>query len=400
MAMWPMSVVPAMVGLALALLTAWVISRRADFSSTQARFVTLDGLRGYLAYGVLLHHAAIWYGYLQTGLWDQPPSALYRSLGRGGVAMFFMITAFLFGHKLLQAPDSRFDWKRLFVGRVCRLAPLYLFAVAALFVIVAILSKGSLTEGIFRLSQHALAWILFTIPGYPDLNGIHNTYLIVAGVMWTLVYEWFFYLLLPLLALWLRPRDRPAARWIVVSAVGVCAVGALLPGEKVYLLAFAIGLTAARLAGSKKFAAWAKSRAASWVVLLTLILAVWLSRWPSTTRIVLTLASLGLGFCLVASGCAFFGVLTWRVSRALGEWAYGIYLLQGLVLFTVFHFVLGGRPLRADAFWLWIMAATPVLVALSALTYRWIEVPGIALTRRWAPTGRTKPDTSLRSAAP
>lgn len=400
MAMSPMSVVPAIAGLALALLTAWVISRRADVSSTQARFVTLDGLRGYLAYGVLLHHAAIWYGFLQTGSWDQPPSALYRSLGKGGVAMFFMITAFLFGHKLLQSPESRFDWKRLFIGRVFRLAPLYLFVIAALFIIVAVLSKGSLTGSIVQLSQHALTWILFTIFGDPNLNGIDNTRLIVAGVMWTLVYEWFFYLALPLLALWLRPRDRPAAWWLVVSVVGVCAVGALLPGERIYLLAFAVGLAAAWLAGSQKFAVWAKNPLASWVLLLTLILAVWLSQWPSTKRIVLTLASLGLGFCLVASGCSFFGVLTWRVSRALGEWAYGIYLLHGLVLFTVFHFALGGRPLRAEAFWLWIMAATPVLVALSALTYRWIEVPGIDLTRRWAPSGRTKPDTSLRSAAP
>ena len=71
-----------------------------------AAYAAIDGLRGYLALMVFVHHGAVWWGYLHTGQWRPPPSRLMNNLGEGSVALFFMITALLFGglHLLVCAP--------------------------------------------------------------------------------------------------------------------------------------------------------------------------------------------------------------------------------------------------------------------------------------------------------
>ena len=66
------------------------------------RFNSIDGLRGYLAFSVYLHHSIVWYFYLQDEIWQAPPTRLFRHLGEASVAVFFMITSFLFLTKLDQ----------------------------------------------------------------------------------------------------------------------------------------------------------------------------------------------------------------------------------------------------------------------------------------------------------
>lgn len=105
----PVSPYPAIAALFLGLACAWCIARRAGGPPEQGRFASIDGLRGYLAFFVFLHHSAIWYFCLRTGQWKVPPSNLYTHFGQSSVAMFFMITGFLFSLKLIDRPmESRF----------------------------------------------------------------------------------------------------------------------------------------------------------------------------------------------------------------------------------------------------------------------------------------------------
>jgi peptidoglycan/LPS O-acetylase OafA/YrhL len=87
---------------------------------------------------------------------------------------------------------------------------------------------------------------------------------------------------------------------------------------------------------------------------------------------------LTLAFCIIASGNSLFGLLHLRVSRALGEMAYSIYLLHGLLLFTTLIVLdqKGGPPFSATHHWGVILALTPVLIILCRLTYLGIERPG------------------------
>jgi peptidoglycan/LPS O-acetylase OafA/YrhL len=179
------------------------------------RFGTINGLRGYLALFVMLHHACMWFVLVHTGKWDVPRPNLYGPLGQASVLMFFMITSFLFYDKLLNARERRFDWKAFFIGRFFRIAPLYYVVLVFVFLTVAYLSDWRVVDSPQVISLAVAKWLLFTIPTAAPLNGHTDSWLIMAGVTWSLRYEWCFYLALPLISLavgrvgsccWSRPQ--------------------------------------------------------------------------------------------------------------------------------------------------------------------------------------------------
>ncbi|MBV8468036.1 MAG: acyltransferase, partial [Burkholderiales bacterium] len=190
---------PAGVALALALLTSHLLRRRSAHPRPASRYQTIDGLRGYLAFGVFLHHAAIWQMYRQGGQWmlAAPASHGYLNFGRASVALFFMITAFLFCRRVLEARSQPIDWLHLYVSRLMRLAPVYGLAMLLLFIVVGVETRWTLAVPAAELGQQVLDWLLFGFAGMPDINGLHGTALVLASVVWSLAYEWLFYLALP-----------------------------------------------------------------------------------------------------------------------------------------------------------------------------------------------------------
>lgn len=355
----------------------------APAKSEAGRFGTIDGLRGYLAFFVFLHHAAIWYGYCHTGVWIVPDSHLYTHLGQSSVALFFMITSFLFYDKLLSSGSRGFDWHGFFVGRFFRLTPLYIAVVLMVFVIVAILSNFVLVDTPQQLLVSAIQWLTFTVSGAPNINQI-DTPRIVASVIWSLPYEWCFYFALPLLAL--STRQRPPLLLLALSAAVL--VGAWLYGMDMHLgLIFIGGMVAAVLVRVPQLHALAATRAASVVVLLCLGASL---LYPTPYRLI-PLALLTIVFCLIALGTNVFGLLSLRTSQRLGELAYSIYLLHGVLLYCVVNFLMGKNAvgaLSSVGYWTLIAILIPVLLGLSAFTFHYIEQPGIDLgkkfRKRWA----------------
>jgi peptidoglycan/LPS O-acetylase OafA/YrhL len=87
-----------------------------------------------------------------------------------------------------------------------------------------------------------------------------------------------------------------------------------------------------------------------------------------------------IAFCLVAGGNSIFGVLKYRVSRALGEMAYSMYLMHGILLFVAFHFLIGlpaAKELSPVQYWAVIVMLTPVLIVVCGMTFRFIEKPAM-----------------------
>ncbi len=374
----PVSPLFALAGLLLAFATAVLLLRRHGAPPPAGRYAGIDGLRGYLAFGVFLHHASIWYFYQHTGEWKLPPSQLYTHLGHSSVAVFFMITGLLFFSKLIGARQRPLDWLKLFVSRLLRLVPLYLVVMALLFTAVAVLSGGELHEPVRTVTKQALRWLGFTMYGNPPINQVEATKIVVAGVTWSLPYEWFFYGVLPLLALavGLRPR------WPYLL-LGVISLLALLDWHAlpVHLWAFAGGIVAAWAVRWPALCGFARGRLASLLVLACGAAAVGL--FPLATDYGV-LALLACAFVLVACGNTLFGLLLHPASRLLGEMAYSIYLLHGLLLFSLFHFVLGadrpGAALGAGVHWAWVLALAPCLVLVSHVSFRCIEAPAMQAT--------------------
>lgn len=381
----------AAVGLLLAFAVMLAMSRTLAIRFAASRVLSIDGLRGYLGFAVFLHHGAIWFFYLRTGVWALPPSRLYTHLGQSAVALFFMITGFLFYAKLLKARGQPTNWPRLYLGRFFRLAPLYGVAIGALLAVVAMLSNGALAQPWPALVADVGRWLGFTLLGAPDLNGVARTALILAGVTWTLPYEWLFYALLPLLALSTGGRPGSAAESAVWSAWPwlLMGVGALLLSAPLglswrFLAAFAGGMAAAVVQRSSAMRAAASSPWASVVVLGCAALVV--GRYD-TAYSAAPLALLTLAFSLVASGASLFGLFTSNPSRLLGELTYGIYLLHGLLLFVLFRFVIGFKAaaqLSAEAHWAAVLACVPLLLGTTFLTFQYVEQPAIAWGRRFA----------------
>lgn len=380
MTMGPTNALPALLSLLLALLTCRLLSRHAGHDCAAggvaaARYGPIDGLRGYLALGVFLSHGCLWYFYLRSGVWVVPPSHFYTHLGESGVALFFMITGFLFFSKLLEARDGRpLDWTRLWVSRCLRLAPAYGLAISLVFVIVAFRSHGALHESTPLLAKQVVEWLAFTMLGGPDINGVAQTAVIMSGVTWSLPYEWWFYLSLPLLSICLRLT--PPVTCVVIGAACSLAFDWLRPNFY-HVLAFGGGIAAAFAVRSPSLCRLASGRAASCVILT--ILGTVVAAWPGA-RSVPVLLLLSVAFVLIACGNDVFGLLRQPAALLLGEMAYSIYLLHGILLYVLFEYVLGAPAARLSplAHWLTVVAITPVLVCASHAVFSFIEKPAMS----------------------
>ena len=67
------------------------------FSIKSYKYSSIEGLRGFLAFFVFIHHYGIWYHYIHTGEWRSFENiSLFQHFGGTSVRFFFLITGFLF----------------------------------------------------------------------------------------------------------------------------------------------------------------------------------------------------------------------------------------------------------------------------------------------------------------
>ena len=337
-----------------AFLVLHVIRRWIRIELIPGRSSTIDGLRGFLAFGVFVHHAAIWYVFLKTGSWVVPESRLYSQLGQATVTLFFMITGFLFYSKVLESREKPIDWLRLYVSRCLRILPLY----------VAILIFAALLIALIRYS----GWVSPMVAPWHQKSLVG---LITAGVTWTLSYEWKFYYALPLLALTV---GRVPWRWLVFS-LSMLAISGITKALDIHACAFVGGIAAALLGQAAAWRRFARSAWGSAGALLTLACAV---AGFDTADVVAPLVFMAMSFALIANGAGMWGLLETALPRIFGEMTYSIYLLHGPLLFIAFYFVLGfdlGANLNPMQHWSVIALLVPIVLAVSAFSYIHLEAP-------------------------
>jgi peptidoglycan/LPS O-acetylase OafA/YrhL len=328
------------------------------------RNAAIDGLRGYLALAVLAHHFLIWLGLIQFGRgWRAPAFFPFNHLGLGAVALFFMITGYVFQPWIAKGEIT--GWPRLAVRRLFRLQPLVLLSVA-LVVALCFARGGSVGAGQLRA---VLIWL--SCWSEPDLFGIAETGRINAYVLWSLKFEWLFTLfLLPICALAARALRGRAPLWLAPGALLllVCGANFVAPGEGVLaplaMLAplFLIGMIAHEVLARERVRVWFAGRWRLPLASLGLIFAM--ARAP-TPFPPMQMALYGLFFCCIAARRDL-RLLTGLAAQALGAWAYPIYLLHGL--FFSLLFVEGGG----------LVASAPPVVALALLPVAACVVVGTA----------------------
>ena len=374
----PVSLFPILPILLLALVTMNLIGKRIHIHQPKGHYTSIDGLRGYLAFFVFLHHSAIWYFFLRFHQWGYPPSRIYSHFGPTSVALFFMITSFLFFSKLINARSGTIDWLKLYVSRIFRIMPLYIVGLSVLFLVIAFLSGFVLHEAPFAIVAECLQWLAFM---EPDINGLNGTRLIVAGVVWSLAFEWLLYFSLSFIGL-LVFKIKSSYTTIVFTAVFFALLLTVI--IQFYsnlalqrLSPFAGGIVAAFLARDGQVRQKAVGKGVSALIIFLFILAVLLSPtfFEPVSYICLVLAFIG-----IACGNDLFGILSHATSRLLGQISYSIYLLHGLLLFITFRFVIGfplASTLSPVIHWSIIATCGIFLVVLCSFTYRFIELPCI-----------------------
>lgn len=376
--MSPTSVAPIFPIVGIALLSVYLISKLARMSGEKGHNAAIDGLRGYLAFFVFLHHSFVWYFFLHYHKWGFPSFLIYGHFGPTSVALFFMITAYLFFSKLLDAREGSIDWLKLYIGRFCRVFPLYIAVLVALFIVVGFLSGFRLGEPVLRLLSNAGQWFLFI---EPDLNGIDGTWMIIAGVTWSLAFEWLFYFSLVYLG-WFFCKIKTPKRVLYISGIFLFIfLGVIIysyPGLGWQRISqFLGGIAAAIVTRHTTFKSWAASRQTSILILLLMVIAI--AFYPTIYE-PLALGCMSIAFIGIAAGNDLFGILSHRTARLLGQVSYSIYLVHGLVLFVTFRFIIGfprASGLSPIAHWSVIAGCTIALVSICTCTYLFIERPGI-----------------------
>ena len=375
----------------VAVATCLILGKFRGKPLVTGKYQAIDGLRGYLALFVFFHHAAISYFYITTGRWAVPPSNLSVHLGQASVSLFFMITAFLFYGKVIDSRCGHIDWLKFFLGRIFRLVPMYAVAVVLLLCIATVESHGVLHDTWRHLLKCVVNWFLFTIFDEPFVNG-HALTTFMAGVNWSLPYEWYFYFSLPLLAL----TQRVKVQWGYLLAGIAMMYWAVQRGVLMHhVMVFASGTAAAWLVRWPAFTRLARSTLGSTSVAACVAILV---AFFDTAFGIPQLLLLGTAFALIAGGADLFGAFLARTSHVLGEISYSVYLLHGILLFVTLKYVVGYEAVRAMSplgYWVMIAVIVAPLLLLATAAFRFVESPAMALTSRVTTRLRSRSSASF-----
>jgi peptidoglycan/LPS O-acetylase OafA/YrhL len=352
-------------------------------------FPQLEGLRGLLAVAVFVHHAVVRFLVLpQTGKWQFPNATFYSQLADAPVLMFFFLTGFLFWSKLLRRP--KLELLAYFKGRIRRLTPVYIFAMLWLFLLVSIETDFTIRTPLPQLASSSFKWATFTLAGKPDINGLTNTWQLIAGTPWTLAFEWKFYALLPLLVWFARKPHRCAyllslfgGLFFVLSSL----LGKLRPGSFAHLtdyvnlfaghlfFSFGVGI----LVATVRFR-WvlAPKVVQSSVVSATIVACLfWVLRFHDAHFFDLaTSLLLGSVFLAIVYGNTLWGFLTSRPLLLLGKCSYSLYLCHGLMLASFALFLsryLSLGSISAGRSWCLIALSSFLVLGVSLLCYAFVE---------------------------
>jgi peptidoglycan/LPS O-acetylase OafA/YrhL len=378
------SLIPAILTLSAALLAASLCSifhQRISATSNnrlKSHNNAVNGLRGVLAIYVFLHHAAIWQVYVSTQTWQASTSYLQTHLGQSRVFILFMMTSFLFSTKLIKSKQNSLNWLHLYVSRIMRLTPLYLVMLGTVLFITAILSGFQLHEPLYVLLQNIGKWLSFTMLGQPGINRLDLVP--IAGMVWTLPYEWFFYLIFPLFAVILRAP--PAWPYILLGIISALGLYFWKP-MPLLLVAYLGGTVVAYVVEYLvKTPNWRKIICSGYGGLGALLCVLMSATVTQNASHPVALLLLVTALIIVASGNTIFGFLTSKSVQVLGEKSYSIYLMHSVVLFIMFKFVIGFETASAmhEITFIGVTClCISLIIPLSFLTYHYIEVPTLLL---------------------
>lgn len=339
----------------------------------------LDGLRGLAALTVLLHHARwlLWEGWENFTRSTQEYSTLDRALayalaplryGHEAVLFFFVLSGFVihlgFAKRLAaEGERARFDWPRYFFRRVRRLYPPLVFALLLTLALDAAgaaqswgIYRGTTPYGLINSEigrDHsigtALGNLAFLMRSWVPSFGSN-------GPLWSLHFEWWFYMLYP--ALWLvSRRSACAATAVVASLFGLSWLIGPDAGHAFFiariftaLFTWWLGALLADIYTGRIHIRWS---ALAPLALLLPVLPIALPRlaqkWPPLGHGWLPDTFYGLGFMGLFACCFALHERGWKLNllgrlKPLGDMSYTLYIVHMPILVFLSGWVMSRSP--------------------------------------------------------
>jgi len=352
-----------------------------DSGGGKSRLASLDGLRGFLALGVVVTHAWSNYDYYFRGLsWDWPHNPYFTQCGNLAVPIFFMITGFLFWTKARVAQGRMKAWP-LYENRARRILPLYYF-LCVFVVLLALLRAHWPLSAPKQLANEVFSLVVPGLHSTGPIAGTERSHLMSSA--WTLLYEVAFYLALPLFAPMAGTRRRASCFLTVVIAL-LAIRGVLIHSCEFSLLSFWVGFVVSELLDRRP-----KEMALLRGQLLAVGAAMALMFLPWVTLGELNPLSFGcasLVFAMVAAGNDMMSVLTLRGTRLLGIVSYSVYLLHMFILAIALRELNDVLPLSSLGTLTYcsvVAAMTFVVAGISIVSFRFIEYPWLRRRRTFA----------------
>lgn len=341
---------------------SWIHSKiNLRVTETTGHVTTLDGLRGILASSVVAHHFYITYIWKTTGQWVAPQSNLLNNLGASAVSLFFLITGYLFLNKIRQV---NINWKRLYISRIKRIYPLFLFVL--IFITLITISTVPIHQNnSVDFIKWLKGWLFFQESPFSHFE----SGLVIAHVQWTLLYEWKFYLALPLLYI-LWHRKIPKLLNIIITLtlfILMCK-----PKNHLYALFFLSIPAIVYQQKIKDFISNNLCKTNIFIISISIITLFFTEGYS-----ILQMLLLATIFMFVANGYSYFNILNYKGIKILGDMSYSIYLTHGLVLYTLFSLTstIDFNHLNIYQYILLFPIILTIVTLLSSFTYNFIEKP-------------------------
>lgn len=353
----------------IALLSANFMIKKMPFYSSlliskKSRNGELDGFRGILALGVFIYHSNITYFYYKDYIWSGSHSHFLSILGNGSVIFFFIITGFLFWEMILKKngiPNIRY----FIFQRIKRLVPMFLVSLILIFIIAFIQSEYSYKEIITNFYNKILFFLHIHSENI-SVTGIKNLSVINAGVYWTLVYEWKFYIILPILSLFFVNIFK---MWKFFPFI-VFIIFIIFLNDNIWLL-FILGMISSTIKHKFNFNFENKI-----FIFFVIILTVGLFFFEKAFSIGWYIVAFLIFSIIFSLNLKYFSFLNFSALRMLGVMSYSIYLLHGIVLwvsFQVLNSFIDISSISIELFFSVMCLLTIILILICALSFQFVE---------------------------
>jgi exopolysaccharide production protein ExoZ len=307
----------------------WLVDRLELSRGGAENMLPMEGLRGVAVFLVFLVHFATlaepWFASVQ---WIASLIYGLHAVGNTGVDLFFVLSGYLIYATLMRRPQP---FLAVMTRRLRRIYPAFLVVFAVYLVL------GFALPSLNKLPTTDLAtWLIANLLLLPGLFPITP----LITVAWSLSYELFFYLLIPIVIAGMQLRTWSAQHRIagLVTVSGLLFAYWATTGGHPRLAMFLAGMLLYELLGATRW------RPPASLALLAAGVAVLLKVVPTADSLGFTMKTLALfiGFGLLSWACiaqpkSWLGCgLSWAPLRWLGNISYSYYLAHSLGLHAGF----------------------------------------------------------------